>query len=344
MRHHWLKATGETVKLGAIDRTDPPVLTIESGDEVSVETWSGWGNAIDETSTLDDVLRHAATLGEQGPHDLTGPIAISGARQGQVLRVDVLDLKPSPHATNLVVPGAVGVGLLPEQFPEGSLRHYELDLEAMSVELFPGLRAPLIPFLGFMAVAPPDDGPHNSIPPGRHGGNIDLKDLVEGSTLYLPIWNDGALFYAGDGHALQGNGEVDVTALEVGMEEARLRLSVLDRPPLELPRAETATAWITLGFGNSLDEAARQATRAMIALIVELTDLILELLGCRPGSVQLSVLERRADLSSQALEVLSLLALQTILPSRRADRTIDFVQGGHGPTDDTGRRRRGRAG
>ena len=98
----------------------------------------------------------------------------------------------------------------------------------MSVELAPGLTAPLAPFLGFMAVAPPDDGPHNSIPPGRHGGNIDLKDLVVGSTLYLPIYNDGAMFYAGDGHALQGNGEVDVSALEVGFEEARVRLTVLD--------------------------------------------------------------------------------------------------------------------
>ncbi len=273
MRHHLLKATDETVKLGVIDRSDPAVLTIESGDEVSLETWSGWGNAIGEASTLDDVLRHAATLGERGPHDLTGPIAIAGARRGQVLRVDVLELKPEQHATNLVVPGEVGVGLLPERFAEGALRHYTLDLEAMSVELFPGLRAPLEPFLGFMAVAPPDDGPHNSIPPGRHGGNIDLKDLVEGSTLYLPIWNDGALFYAGDGHALQGNGEVDVSALEVGMAEARLRLTVVDRPPLELPRAETPAAWITLGFGSELDNAARQATSSMIDLVVELTSL-----------------------------------------------------------------------
>lgn len=273
MRHHWLRATEETVKLGAIDRADPPVLTIDSGDEVSIETWSGWGNAIGKASSLDDVLRHAATLGERGPHDLTGPIAVSGARAGQVLRVDVLELRPTRHATNLVVPGAAGVGLLPERFPTGALRHYDLDLDTATVELFAGVRASLAPFLGFMAVAPPDDGPHQSIPPGRHGGNIDLKDLVAGSTLYLPIWNDGALFYAGDGHALQGNGEVDVSALEVGMEEARLRLTVLDRPALELPRAETPAAWITLGFGATLDEAARQATAAMIGLIVEQSDL-----------------------------------------------------------------------
>lgn len=273
MPHHWLRATEETVKLGVIDRTDPAVLSIQSGDEVSIETWSGWGNSVKETTSLDEVLIMAATMQERGPHDLTGPIEISGAKPGQVLRVDVLELKPAPHATNLTVPGAIGVGLLPEVFPDGAIRHYTLDLESMSVELAPGLTAALAPFLGFMAVAPPDDGPHNSIPPGRHGGNIDLKDLVAGATLYLPIYNDGALFYAGDGHALQGNGEVDVSALEVNVDEARLRLTVLDRPPLELPRAETPTAWIALGFGGSLDEAARQATEGMIGLIAELTDL-----------------------------------------------------------------------
>lgn len=271
MGHHWLRATDETVRLGVIDRSYPPVLSIESGDEVSLETWSGWGDSIDESSTLDDVMIKAATLGERGPHDLTGPIAVAGAEPGQVLRVDVLELRPNEHATNLVVPGEIGVGLLPDLFPQGALRHYTLDREAMTVELTPELTARLSPFLGFMAVAPPDDGPHNSIPPGPHGGNIDLKDLVAGATLFLPIFNDGALFYAGDGHALQGNGEVDVSALEVGFEEARLRLTIVERAPLELPHAETPLAWITLGFGDDLGEATRQATWGMIELIVELT-------------------------------------------------------------------------
>jgi acetamidase/formamidase len=273
MAQHRLNATEQTVRVGLIDRGDPPVLEIASGDEVSFETWGGFGNAIDETTTLDDVLRLAGSLGEAGPHDVTGPVAIAGARAGQVLRVDVLELRPAPTGTNLTVPGAVGVGLLPELFPEGAIRHYPLDLDAMTVELAPGITAALAPFLGFMAVAPPGDGPHSTLPPGRHGGNIDLKDLVAGSTLYLPIWNDGALFYAGDGHALQGNGEVDVTALEIRFEEARLRLTVLDRPPLELPRAETAHAWITLGLGGDLTAAAKEAARTMIDLIVELTGL-----------------------------------------------------------------------
>lgn len=273
MRHHWLRASEQTVKLGLIDRTDEPVLTIDSGDEVSLETWAGWGNSITELSTLDEVMAKAATLEERGPHDLTGPIAIRGAKVGQVLRVDVVHLRPAPHATNLIVPGEIGVGLLPDRFPEGQLRHYRIDLERMSVALAPGVSSPIAPFLGFMAVAPPEDGPHNSIPPGPHGGNIDLKDLTGGSTLYLPIWNDEALFYAGDGHALQGNGEVDVTALEISFDEARLRLTVLDRPSLPLPRAESSAAWITLGFGPTLDSAAKEATSSMIDLITELTDL-----------------------------------------------------------------------
>ncbi len=273
MRHHWLTASEKTVQLGLIDRTDEPVLTIDSGDEVSIETWSGWGNAINELSSLEDVMTKAATLAERGPHDVTGPIAVRGAKPGEVLRVDVLRLTPSPHGTNLIVPGAVGVGLLPHRFPEGQLRHYTLDLDRMTVEVAPGVALPIAPFLGFMAVAPPEDGPHNSIPPGRHGGNIDLKDLTVGSTLYLPIWHEGALFYAGDGHAMQGNGEVDVTALEISFTEARLRLTALNRPSLELPRAETSSSWITLGFGTDLENAAKQATSSMIELITELTNL-----------------------------------------------------------------------
>lgn len=268
-RHHWLTATAETVRTGVVDRADPPVLEIDSGDEVSIETWSGFGNAIGASTTLEEIMRLAGALETVGPHDVTGPIAVRGARTGQVLRVDVLELHPEPAATNLIVPGIAGVGLLPELFPEGALRHYALDLDAMTVELEPGLCAPLAPFLGFMAVAPREAGPHNTIPPGPHGGNIDLKDLVVGTSLYLPIWNDGALFWAGDGHALQGNGEVDVTALEVRFVEARLRLTVIDRPPLQLPRAETPQAWITLGFGGDLTLAAKEATRAMIDLIAE---------------------------------------------------------------------------
>jgi|RhiMetdeSRZDD1v2_1073273.scaffolds.fasta_scaffold106909_3 acetamidase/formamidase len=269
-QHHWLKATAETVKLGLIDRTDAPVLSVESGDEVSFAIWTGWGNSIGPSTTIEDVMRGAATIGEAGPHDVTGPVEVRGARAGDILRVDVIALRPARHATNVTIPGAVGVGLLPDMFPEGVMRHYELDLERGTVELAPGLTVPLEPFLGFMAVAPRDDGPHNSIPPGPHGGNIDLKDLTVGSTLYLPVWNDGALFYAGDGHARQGNGELNVTALEAAFDEARLRLTVLSDGSLELPRAETETSWLTLGFGADFEEAARGATKGMITLLGEL--------------------------------------------------------------------------
>ena len=215
MAHHWLRATEQTVKLGLIDRSDPPVLSIESGDEVSIETWGGWGNAVDETTTLDDVMGQAVTLADRGPHDLTGPIEAAGARSGQVLRVDVLELSPAAHGTNLIVPGEVGVGLLPDMFAEGALRHYTLDLETHERRARAGADGTAGAVSRLHGGRAARRWPHSSIPPGRHGGNIDLKDLVVGSTLYLPIFNDGAMFYAGDGHALQGNGEVDVSALEV---------------------------------------------------------------------------------------------------------------------------------
>jgi acetamidase/formamidase len=268
--HHWLRATPENVKLGVVDRSDATVLSVDSGDEVSFETWSGWGNSIGPETTLDDVMRGAATLAEAGPHDLTGPVEVRGASAGDVLRVDVLELRPRTHATNVTIPGVAGVGLLPDLFPEGAFRHFELDPDGMTVALAPGLTVPIAPFLGFLAVAPEAEGPHNSIPPGSHGGNIDLKDLTVGSTLYLPVWKDGASFYVGDGHARQGNGEVNVTALETTFEEARVRLTIVEGRSLELPRAETPSSWITLGFGDDLLEAARAATRGMIDLLGEL--------------------------------------------------------------------------
>ena len=225
----------ETVRLGVIDRADSPVLSIDSGDEVSIETWSGWGNSIDTSTTIGDVMARASTLDEAGPHDLTGPIEVRGAQPGQVLRVDVLELKPGAHATNVNIPGAVGVGLLPDLFPEGSMRHYTLNRERMTVDLAPNLTVPSAP-VGSWPLRHAMTGRTTASRLVHTGGNIDLKDLVVGSTLYLPIWNAGALFYAGDGHALQGNGEVNVTALEAPFEEARLRLSVIDGPTLSLPQ------------------------------------------------------------------------------------------------------------
>ncbi|MDQ6525202.1 acetamidase/formamidase family protein [Nocardioides sp. LHD-245] len=268
--HHELRASEATVRRGVVDRTDEPVLTIESGDVVSLDTWNAWGNQVTPQTTIADVARMVHDAGDAGPHDLTGPIAMRGARPGDVLAVEVLDLVLRPHAFNLSLPGHLGIGLLAEDFADGQIRHVELTGRSAGTRttVLPGIEIPVRPFLGYMGVAPAADGPHSSIPPGSHGGNIDVPDLVVGTTLYLPVWTDGALFCAGDAHAAQGYGEVNLTALEASVEEATLRFTLLrGGPALTAPRAETPTEFLTTAFAGSLEEACREATRAMVDVV-----------------------------------------------------------------------------
>jgi acetamidase/formamidase len=268
--HHWLRASRETVQTGIVDRSIAPVLTVESGDEISIETWSAWGNAVDETLTIADVMEHIAASEGRGPHDLTGPVEVRGAMPGDILQVDVLELRVRDRAFNLNLPLEMHAGILPERYPEGGVRHYRLDRERNEAELALGVRVLLAPFLGIMAVAPADPGWHSSLLPGPYGGNLDLKELVVGSTIYFPVFAPGALFLVGDAHAAQGDGELNVTALETSVEEARLRLTLLEGPAHDMPCVETATSWITLGIAETLDEAAAAATGRMLDFLVRL--------------------------------------------------------------------------
>lgn len=263
-----LEATDETTVVGVFDRDRPPVLTIESGDIVDVETNTHWGNAIWPDTTLDDIIRlRTEGFPDVGPHTLTGPIEVRGAQAGQVLKVEILELVPRTHGFNLFYPGAFGTGLLPEDFPDGEIRHFEHDLDTMTTRFSSKVSIPLKPFLGIMGVAPRDPGPHSTVPPGPYGGNMDLADLTDGTTVYLPIWNDGAHFSAGDAHSKQGNGEVCLTAIETAMRQSRLRFTILDDRTIERPFAETQDRWITMGFDEDLLVAAKLALRDMIAFL-----------------------------------------------------------------------------
>lgn len=267
MTRHRLPATPDTTVVGIIERDRPPVLTIESGDTVDLETASAFGGAITPELTIEDVARLQADLPDGvGPHTLTGPIAIRDALAGQTLRIDIGRLVPGDHGFNLILPGASGAGLLPEAFAHGQVRHFKHDLERQITDFGHGITLPLRPFLGIMAVAPGDGDRHTSVPPGPFGGNMDLALLTEGSTLYLPVFVDGGLFSAGDAHSRQGNGEVCLTAIETTMRHAHLTFTVLDH---ESPRpyAETPHHWVTIGFDEDLLEASRRATMDMIALL-----------------------------------------------------------------------------
>jgi acetamidase/formamidase len=267
MAIHHLKAGPGTVRVGVIDRAHAPLLRVDPGDELHLSTLGLWADEVGFGEPFEKVARARARYAGRGPHSITGPVAVRGARPGDVLRVDILELRVGERALNVMTPGSQSRGVLAADFANGSVRHFRLDRERMTTDFGYGIEIALTPFLGIMGVAPPGDGPHISSVPGPFGGNIDCADLVAGTTLYLPVWADEALFYAGDAHAAQGHGEVNGTALETSMELARLRLALQRGEPLAAPQAETPAHWITMDFDPDLTAAARRALAAMVDLI-----------------------------------------------------------------------------
>jgi acetamidase/formamidase len=268
MIDHELPASPGTCHWGGFDAEIPPVLTVMPGERVRLHSVSGPPEAMPEPafhvpSELQEI--HRALRPDPGPHILTGPIRIEGARPGDVLEVRILDVQLRQDWGYTRIRPLCGA--LPEDFPEPRLIHIALEAARMIGRMPWGTELPLRPFFGVMGVAPPPAwGRISSVQPRAHGGNLDNKELTAGSTLYLPVWNDGALFSAGDGHALQGDGEVCVTAIETAMSgtfEFHLRRDI----SLRFPQAETATEHITMAADADLDDAAKEALRDMIALI-----------------------------------------------------------------------------
>jgi acetamidase/formamidase len=228
---------------GRFSRDLEPVLTVDPGDSVRFAAPnSGW--------FLDDGTRFEPAVPEDGSgHALAGPIEVRGARAGQTLAVTIDE----------VVAGSRG-----ETFGDGVHVVWQLEGGVGVSDL--GLRVRLAPFLGVLGMPPAEHGRHHTSPPRAHGGNIDCKELVPGSTLYLPIPVDGALFSAGDGHAAQGDGEVSGTAIECPVR-AQVTLDVRDDLPLEWPCARVAGAWLAFGFDADLATAARIATAGIVAVL-----------------------------------------------------------------------------
>ncbi len=265
-----LKATPATVAYGYYSADAKPVLRIKSGDTVRVHTLitstpqrleQAGVAPNDVEASLREIVEKVTDKGPGG-HILTGPIFVEGAEPGDVLEVHIekIDLA-IPYAYNAF---STRSGFLPQDFKEGKMKIIPLDAKRMIAAFAPGIEIPLHPFFGSMGVAPPASaGRVNSAPPGKHAGNLDNKDLVAGSTLYIPVHAPGALFEVGDGHAGQGDGEVDITALETSLV-GTFRLVVRKDLHLTWPRAETPTHFITMGIDDDLTEATKIATREMI--------------------------------------------------------------------------------
>ncbi|HEX2330962.1 MAG TPA: acetamidase/formamidase family protein [Candidatus Angelobacter sp.] len=269
-----LKATPKTVAWGYYAAAATPVLRIHSGDTVEFETLitnsptglEGAGVPAEQVQqSLRDIYKEVTTRGPGG-HILTGPVYIEEAEPGDTLEVRIQKIELAlPYAYNAFGPTR---GFLPEDFPYRKMKIIPLDREKMVAQFAPGITIPLHPFFGSMGVAPPENyGKIDSAPPGNHAGNMDNKELVQGTTLYLPVHARGALFEIGDGHAGQGNGEVDITALETSLN-GTVQFLVHKGTGQKYPRAETPTHYISMGFHQELYEATKIAVREMIDFLV----------------------------------------------------------------------------
>jgi acetamidase/formamidase len=277
MPSYRLDAGPKTVHWGYFDASLKPLITIDPGDVVVISSVSGTpaqmpaaGSGFTVPAAL-PAIHESVPQKLNGPHILTGPVAIRGARPGQVLEVRILSIALNyDWGYNVIRPLA---GALPDDFEKARLIHIPLDRTRMIGRLPWGLELPLKPFFGIMGVAPPPAwGPVASPPPRRNGGNMDNKELVAGTTLYLPIHVDGALFSVGDGHGVQGDGEVCITAIETGLV-GTFELHLRSDMALEWPLAETPTHVITMAFDPDLDDASVIALREMIKLICARTGL-----------------------------------------------------------------------
>ena len=269
-----LMPTPTTVAWGYYDAAAKPVLRVQSGDEVDVGTLitstpsrlEGAGvDSADVQQSLRDIVDNVKDHGPGG-HILTGPIYVEGADSGDVLevRIESIDLA-IPYAYNAFGPRS---GFLPEDFPYSRMKIIPLDRDKMVAHFAPGIDIPLHPFFGSIGDAPPPAmGRVSSAPPGIFAGNLDNKELVAGTTLYIPVWTKGALLEIGDGHAGQGNGEVDITAMETSLR-GRFQLIVRKDLHAQWPRAETPTHYIAMGIDKDLVTATKNAIREAINFLV----------------------------------------------------------------------------
>ncbi len=279
---HTLLATPSTVAWGFYSAHAKPALTVHSGDTVILQAASTCGppqrliaagvKPADIPAWLEP-LYDGVPQDQRGPggHILTGPVAVAEAEPGDVLEVRVVKVAIDvPWACNSF---GAGRGFLPDDFPYGRTKIIPLDRTRMLADFAPGIAIPLHPFFGSMGIAPPESaGKWNSAPPWMHGGNMDNKELTAGSVIFYPVHTAGALFEAGDGHAGQGNGEVDITALETsltGTFQFIVHKGEAAREHLLWPRAETSAAYISMGFHADLKTATEMAVRNMIQFLSE---------------------------------------------------------------------------
>jgi acetamidase/formamidase len=275
-----LPATLETTQWGWLDPKEPPKLVVNSGDTVAIETMMHSHNAIQPGTTMEEIVKLRLANPGGGPHSVTGPVYINGTEPGDVLEIRIKKIVPKAFGTNFHLPGTQfpTVGILAPEFPQGFVRYFYLDWEKKQTEFKPGIIIDLQPYPGTIGLAPDPNEPAakagppikdakgrtSTLRPWRNGVNMDINELQEGSTLYLPVFLKGGLLWTGDSHCRQGNGEVNLTAIECAYREMVIQPVVRKDMKLEWPRIETATHWIMVGFDEDLNEAMKNAVRETV--------------------------------------------------------------------------------
>jgi acetamidase/formamidase len=249
---HELPSTKETVSSGVLDPARPAAVTVESGDIVHYpNTWTHWGNEAKYGLSFEqrEPIRKRYP---SGPYSNVGPVAVRGAEPGDVIEMRWLRMRPIDWGWTSF---PLGVGALPSYFDRPYLRYLRFDEKRETTEFMPGVTLKLAPFQGVVGVQPADDKPVSGILAGSYGGNLDLAELVVGTSLFLPVQRPGGLVWTSDSNALQGDGVICQTAIESAMEDMRIQYILHKRVPLDGPLVETPTHWIAMGFGDSLDKA-----------------------------------------------------------------------------------------
>jgi len=266
---HFLNPTPQTVHWGHFNAAIPAVLEVASGDELVIDTFSGGMSEVADPTLFRPEHRLIVDTVPQilGPHILTGPVHVSGAEPGDTLEIRILDIElTTDWGWNIIRPLK---GALPEDFPNLSRRVIPIDRQANVARLPWGVDISLRPFFGIIGVAPPPAyGLVSSVEPREYGGNIDNKEFIPGTSLFLPVFVPGANLSVGDGHAVQGDGEVCLTALETCLK-GRFQV-IVHKQSLNFPRAITPTHYIAMGMDVDLDDAAKQALRNMIKWLTEI--------------------------------------------------------------------------
>ncbi|HEY9877359.1 MAG TPA: acetamidase/formamidase family protein [Leptolyngbyaceae cyanobacterium] len=264
-----LPATDETVQWGWFNNAEPPRARVKSGDTIILETMMASQNQVLPGVSIEKITKLRVDNPGRGPHTVTGPIFIEGAQPGDVLKVKINRIVPRSYGCNWNLPGELKLGQFPQLFPEPQAKHFYLDLKRGVTEFLPGIELPVRPFPGILGVARAESGQYSTVPPGPFGGNLDCREMVEGTTVYLPVFVEGALLWSGDSHAVQGNGEINLTAIESAFNELNLTVEVIKNKPLSWPRIESPTHWMTLGYDRDMNIAVKIMEEETLKFLAE---------------------------------------------------------------------------